>query len=273
MLQPPKPHVTLTTAELWLLLSQSGPAFVLGMENPYLGWLADEIEGAHKQAAESLLERGIAQKMTDETLEVDDMLMALVSTMSHPQHSLVLQISSPNGESEQRYIHFSENLIIEHRALPLDQHELFTYPDQQLLINYLINSLHLDPQIEGHGNAFQLPEANLFQAVELVANGKPNEIISLLRDAGLTKSEAAALQKTITNPIANASLAVIANQGDPDTQHVRGFGVLQSSTDLWLMCPFDRVGQPQIEFIPINAEGIRQRVEETVPLVFSMSEE
>ena len=256
---------TLTVNELWLLLSQYGPAYVLGMENPYLGWLADEIESAHHQAVDSLLARGLARPLTDETIDVDDQLLAMAEACVHPIHSVVLQVSQANGQGEQRYIHFTDGLIVDHQVTGLDQHVLSSYASRTALLESMSTIFRLNSGTRGRGSAFQLPETALYQAAELAASGRPDEISVVLKEAGLQKPDIEALQAALTHPVANVSLAVIANQGNPDTQHVRGFGILESEADLWLLCPFDQLGQPKVEFIPIDAAGIRQRLEETLP--------
>ena len=264
----------LSTNELWLLLSQFGPAFVLGIENPYQGWLAEEIEEAHKKAAESLLQRGLARPLTDETLDVDDSLFAAVEVCAHPKHTLVLQLSLAGNRSDQRYYHFRDQLQVGHYEKNPGEQTLQIFSSREELISEISGLLNVSrEQKPGLDLSFILPEDTLYQAVNLAQNGSKDKIISLLNEAGLDQTEVEALALSLTKPLFNASLAVIVNQGESETQHVRGFGLLESEKHLLFMRPFERVGQPQVEFTTGGYAALQQKLEETLPGCSSQEEE
>lgn len=258
-----------STSELWLLLSQFAPVYVLGIENPYLGWLSEEIEVANRQAADSLLERGLARPATDETVDIGDDLLAMVETCARPVHSAILQVSTSDGQSSQTYFHFADHLIVEHQQTNLGSHTLQSFSTGKGLLEHIIGALRLNDAICESGRTFELSETALYEAVELAGKNNFLAATEKLRQAGLSEANTEALLAAVTTPTANASLAVIANQGDPDTQHVRGFGILQSAAHLWLMRPYDKLGQPQVEFLSVDAAEIRRRLEETLPITVS----
>lgn len=53
--------IDLSSDEFWFLLQQFGPAVVLGVQNPHLGWLIEEIEKADRTALRSLVDREIVR--------------------------------------------------------------------------------------------------------------------------------------------------------------------------------------------------------------------
>lgn len=255
----------LSTDEFWLLLSQHGPAFVIGMENPHLGWLAEEIEAANRQAVDSLLARGLARPMTDETVDVDDDLLAMAEACVQCRHTLILQISNGADQSQQRMIHLADNLTVEHVESEPGKHTLTALPTSESVMERMTDALRLNTPTSGRGKTFQMPEETLYQAVELVSKQNLSDAVDVLKNAELSQSDTQALIAVLSAPVANASLVVIANQNDPDAQHIRGFGVLEGSDDLWIMQPRDHMGQPRVEFIPTDAAGIRRRLEEVLP--------
>jgi len=40
---------------------------------------------------------------------------------------------------------------------------------------------------------------------------------------------------------------------------------LQSSTNLWVMSPFEKLGKPLVEFSPVSVEDIHARLEQAIP--------
>ena len=250
--------------EFWLLLSQYAPAVVLGVDNPYTGWLADEIEEANRQAVESLLERGLITETAD-GYDADDELLAMAEVCVHPRHTVILQRSLEDGGNEQRFIHISDKLIVEHYLAEPEKHMLGTIPSHQALIDHMTERLGLHAAGQGKGKPFKLPEALLFEVSALGEAGQAEEIRAKLKDAGLDEPELTALVDTLCEPKANSSIAVVANQGDPESQHVRGFGLLQGAADLWVMTPFESLGKPFVDFTPASIADIRERVEGAIP--------
>lgn len=265
--------INLSTPELWLLLSQFGPAVVLGIEDPYLGWLADEVKDAHQKAAQSLLERGLAQPVDSGTIDVDDDLLALTEIIAHPQHTAILQVSSRAGDGAQRYFYLSDTRAVERIDVEDGKQQLNSIPADGALVKCLADLMRSGPPRVGRGMAFSLPEETLFKAAEFAAQGDENAIDEALTASGLTDSNAAALKLALTHPMANASLAVIINIGKPEVQHVSGFGILESEQDLWLLCPYEDHGKQFVEVRPTDDNGIQRRLEETLPGWHAVAEE
>lgn len=255
----------LSIKEFWLLLSQFAPAVVLGVENPYTGWLAEEISSANREAAESLLQRGLVRPINNEMVDVDDGLLTMAKACIHPQHSVILQVSHQEGKDQQRYIHLMEDLIVEHYQESPGQHRLGSIASRHALIEHLKNLIDLQPGTEANGNPFQLPEKALFEASGLGADGNEGEVLAVLNESDLTEPQRVALAATLCTPLANASVAVIINQGNPETQHVGGFGILQGKDHLWVMTPFEKMGMPMVRFDPVDNELIQKKLEETIP--------
>lgn len=261
----PSPRtIELDTGELWLLLSQFGPAFVLGVQNPYQGWLTEEIEAAHRQAAVSLLERGLAQAMTAETLDVDDDLMVMARAITHPEHTVILQRSAGDA-SRQHYFYCADHAVVERVEAGKDKHLVSILASRDALAARILAEIDLTVAAGCRGEAFQMPENALFQASEGMVKGEPQRVEDALKDSGITAEQAAALKEALAATAFNGSIVVIANQNDSETQHVRGFGILAGAEDIWLMAPVDGQSQPCIELRPTPAQIVRQKITEILP--------
>ena len=257
----------ISTTELWFLLNQFTPTFVLGIENPYSGWLVDEIENENKNAIKSLLSKGFADQLDDKTLDIDDTLYDMVKICAHPNHTVILQISLPNNESQQLFYHFGENEIIEHTTDNNGEHNLQKVPSMDDFLSQIISSLNLDPEIVGDGQPIKLSENVLSKSIEFLSNQNDEAFETCLQDAGLNSIEISKLGNALRNPLANSSIAILLNQENPDSQQVRGFGMLQSNSDFWLLQPYNINESPQIEFIPTNITSINEKLSEIIPTV------
>ncbi|HQP09374.1 MAG TPA: hypothetical protein PLY85_10155, partial [Anaerolineaceae bacterium] len=119
--------------------------------------------------------------------------------------------------------------------------------------------------IQGIGEEFLISQDALYKASELAAAGDLPGLAEVVSNCGLSPEHASALQGALLHTAANASIAVVANMGDPETQHVSGFGILESEQDLWLMAPCELYGQPYVELKPASHAGILQRLSEIIP--------
>src|SRR5690606_27617078 len=114
-----------STAELWFLLNQFGPGIVIGLKNPYPGWLIEEIEDQMRAAINRLLERGLAVLTGSETMDVNDTLYNWAQTMAHPAHTLIVT------DAPERPFYYGDTGLVEHTALDGDMHNLRALTSQE----------------------------------------------------------------------------------------------------------------------------------------------
>ena len=262
-------HLSLefSTQELWLLFSLFGPAVILGVKNPYLGWLMDEREEAQKDALLMLVDRDLVRVVSEDEIAVDDVLTQMVDTCVSPRHTLILQTqgadASENGR--QRFIHYGSHMIVEHATLSAQQHHLTAIKDNSVLIDYITPLLRLDTLAQSKGKRFQVEEKILFEARKLCENKSDQEALSLLLESGLDDKVASALVSTLNGPVSNSAAVVVVNRVERNTQHVRGMAILEGERDVWIIRPYDRNGSAYVEFTPANAEILKRRLIAILP--------
>ena len=257
----------LQTSELWFLFSQFPPAFVLGIDNPYTGWLADEIEIQNKNAIEGLLSKGFANQLDDETLDIHDELFDMIKTCAHPLHTIILQISLPDNASQQVYYHFNETEIIEHTTNPAGEHLLQKYLSMEIFFDRVFSLLNLNPDILGNGKVIKIPEDTLSKSIDMLSGKHDTSFEEYMHDIDLSLTEIEKIKRALTKPVANSSIAILLNQENPDGLQVRGFGLLQSSTDFWMMQPYNNNENPKIELIPTTIQSVKEKLTEITPAI------
>jgi len=259
--------VKFSTSEIWFLFSLFGPAVILGVKNPYLGWLMNEREETQKDALHMLIDRDLVRVVSDDEVAVDDVLAQMIQVCVNPRHSLILHAQGPDASEtgERRFVHYGDQLLVEHAILDMQQNRLTAIKDNAALIEYITPLLRLDTPAKSEGKSFKVREKILFEARELCENKHDHEALSLLLEFGLDDKVASALINTLKGPVSNSAAVVVVNRIERDTQHVRGMAILEGEKDVWMMRPFDQNGSTYVEFTPANADTLRKRLVAILP--------
>jgi len=258
--------IVFSTDELWFLMNQFSSVYVIGMENPHLGWLIEEIEEANRTAVQGLMEKGVVKIVEEGKIDLDDSVASLILACTHPEHSLI--VNGGNDKDDPgltRYIHFVDGLIVEHVKIKSDQHQLSILQDRDEILARLHENLRSDTNTKGTKASFFIAEEILYNATSLYSLGKPEKGRTLLQESDLEPACANALAKTLSNPVANASFVAICNQNDPNIQRVSGFGILEGEDQFWIMKPIERAGKRVVEFTPASSKSVRRQFIELLP--------
>jgi hypothetical protein len=190
----------------------------------------------------------------------------LIRGCTHPEHSLISNAGDEKGSAGlTRYLHFANGLIIEHTEIEPGKHQFSVLRNRNTIIDRLEENLRLDPKVRGTTNPFCISEDLLFKATHAYSQGNRQKGNAILQTSELEPANASALIDALENPVANASFVVICNQCDPSTQHVRGFGILASLKQLWIMHPIERDGQRMVEFTPADVKSVRKHFFDILP--------
>ncbi len=198
-------------------------------------------------------------------IELDDVLATMMRTCVHPQHTVISQFQDSKGANKQRYIHFGTNLIVEHVEFKRGQHRLTALKDREVLLAHLDEVLRLSSTASSHGGKFRLQEQALFEARSLCSQGHARKALTNLKKAKLSEEKAGLLAKALTNPVANSAFVTLSNQAKPQIQNVKGFALLESKNEFWILLPYDKDGDKMVEFIPANSKLVKQRFLEILP--------
>ena len=254
--------VTLDNRELWILLSLCGPGLVLGVEDPYVGWLSSEVEADGRTILQSLIDRGLAIKVSEGEIALEDNLAAILGACHHPDHSLIVQVQQAGDTQKRLFVHLTDGLAVQHSLLPDGQYQLVVVENRDELASRLLGPL-ADAKGSHSDRTFRLPEGALFHARKLCAQGQPDQAVESILAPGLPREQALALSRVLTGLTTSASFVLVANRDRAETQHVRGFSVLHGADQLWMaISGEDQVGQPQVELIPADGQMLRDRLAE-----------
>ncbi|MDY7077909.1 MAG: hypothetical protein SXV54_13420 [Chloroflexota bacterium] len=254
------PVITCSAQEMVFLAGSLGADTLLGVDDPFMGWLADEIEEAWKQAQVALAERRFIEIQPDEGIVMDVAVAAMVGTCAFPDASFVVTFASASRETMTHHLHVTRQLVVEQIAVaePAATYQLMALEDGEAAYHRILEVLSLDGQQAVPSSGGKLPEAALSQAREVAAEAGLEEAQKVLQDAGLTDTTVAALAETLVDPIANGALVALARQ--ETTWEVAGLGLLEGQNGLWRLRAFTRGGENWVEVIPCDVTEAREAI-------------
>lgn len=260
------PAITCSPQEMVFLAGLLGADTLLGIEDPFRGWLADEIEEAWQQARTVLAERRFIEIQTDGSVVMDVAVAALVGTWAFPEASFVLTVTSAGGLADTRYFHLTRHLAVE-QTVEADGCQLAALENRQAVFTRVTGLLGLHEQHPVPGASGVLKEEHLIQARTLAGDSGAEAAQIALHQAGLDTDTAAALAETLAYPVCNGALVALARR--ESTWEVAGLGLLEGQNGLWRLRAFTRHGENWVEAIPCGAaeacQAIRRVMNRVLP--------
>lgn len=253
-LEPEK--VNINNYSLWLLLAEYAPITVIGIENPYQGWLVEDIEADAEKNIQLLKDQGLLLAFEDDHYELLPDLRVAVDLIAKPRSILIALDSSSGTMQEQTYYYLGEQESVR-LSRKSNEVQLERIANRPILLDTLLNNLPL-PLAPQPATAFTLSEEVLFQASSLAVQAKYPETLNLLDGTNLTDSARNELMQALENRQANASFAILDNPSDLNNQRVTGFGIVAGGDRLWTLTPNNKPGRTQIDFSPTTPEELRR---------------
>ena len=254
------PAITCSAQEMIFLASSLGADTLLGIADPFVGWLTEEIEETKELVQATLAERNFVAIQPDDEIVMDVAVAALVGTCAFPDASFVVTFTPADGEATTRYLHVTERLAVEQTAMPepVATYRLTALENGQAAYGRILEIFGLNGQRAVSSPGGELPEAALIQAREAAAKTEREKAREVLEKAGLSNDVAAALAETLSNPVANGALVALAHQ--ETAWDVSGAGILEGQNGLWRLRPFTREGENWVELIPCDADEARESI-------------
>jgi len=260
------PAITCSTQEVVFLASLLGADTLLGIEDPFMGWLADEIEEAWQQVRTALAERRFIEIQPDGSVVMDVAVAALVGACAFPEASFVLTVTPAGEAADVRYFHLTRHLAVE-QMIAAEGCQLTALENAQAIFTRVTSLLGLHEQQAAPGAGGVLLEERLAQVRALAGESGVEAAQTTLRQAGLDADTAAALAETLVCPVRNGALVALARQ--EITWGVAGLGLLEGQNGLWRLRAFTRDGENWVEAMPCDAaeacQAIRRVMNRVLP--------
>ncbi len=253
-------QISVSTVELVYLAGLLGADGLLGVDDPFPGQMAAEVEEALIRARRSLAGRGMLALAVDRTVAVSDEATGLVRACAQPESSLLITYTVPAEPRRVCCFHLSNEMMVEMRMGPSSESVWVITEINDIAEVTARAQAMLGPgdQAAPPGAPVSLREVDLQVACTAAEAG--SEVgEALLAEKGIPAETARCLAEALTNPVANGSVLAM-RKGDPEWE-VNGFGFLWGAGGIWLMQPKHSGEVALVEMAPVAGPQMQAEVE------------
>lgn len=263
MIAPNTWSLVFTREELYFLACVLQITSLIGLEDPSLGLLAEEVEEFLERAKQSLAERGLLEIQSDGKVVLDAGVAALISPVAFANCTLITsRINKTDGMSYPRYIHLMSNLLIEQETLPDTQVSLTAVRDWETLAQRLEDFFGLTEAPAAPGLAFTLTDADLTEARRLALAGAAEACYAFLNHVGVPTEAIPALATALAEGQNAGSVAVLHREAR-EMHYGESLAWLVGGQGAWRIHPLNQE-PPAVRLVPATTEELHRRLSDIV---------
>lgn len=266
----------LTRAELYLLAMVARAGHLLGLEDPFLGCLTEEVDDLLSFARRTLIARGQLLVSADENVALPPVMADLVRTNSQARRTLVLSsggqtagggqaadgrlaAESAQAVEQVRLIHVMPRQCLEQQALADGRIALRAVPGANVAGDCVRAFLRVPQVPAAPGPPVTLPAAELAEARRLALGQDQAGSVAALARAQVPAESVPSLADALARAGTSGSLTTLLREarairyGESAAWIVGGQGA-------WLVQALDQ-RRGAVRLLPASSEGIWRRVE------------
>jgi len=244
-----KPETYLAPAEVTYLAALLDIDSLIGVPDPFVGWLADEVRAAMERAQADLAARGIICLDPDGTIGVDADTAALIRACGHARRSFMLTLVPAAGRSAVHCFHAADDAAVHLETDAARGCRLESLDGPGAIADAMLNLSGLYPREVTPGlDGGAVPEEALVRARSLAAEAGAEAAQAALQEAGLGPAAAQLLAGALAEPLVNGTVMCVTPGASVWNTDALGF--FESELGLWLLRPLVRGGQKWVDIIP-----------------------
>jgi len=249
--------LTCSTQELFTLASLLGGEMLIGVPDPFPGWLTEEIEEAMQEARKALAERGHLTLRPDGQVVMDVATAALVGTLVAPQSVVLLTETMPDVTPNQSAFYHRSPLTVflknEGNTLSLSPIE-----EPDALYEQIVDIWQVGAQKAARAETFSLPESAIQSAREARTAGEA-AVQRALQQTGAGTKNARTLARTLSTPHRNGALVAMCPR--ENSWETGGLGMLAGENGMWLLRSCTRQQTNWVELDPCSGKKLAEEIQ------------
>ncbi len=223
--------------ELWFLFSQYAPATIIGLPDPTLGFLADEIREMVSQAQKSLQARGIVQPGTNGGWAIREPYLGLIRGVASPEHTILVTRQDAGSAEVLQSFHFTAKSILALWENGPGKYLIAEIKQADEIGDFLLGALLANVYVQRDEPAVTVSGKNLAKAHAHLENGQGGRVKALFWDSFQDPEQAERFVQAILQPITRLSLIAFLRRDQPELSATRGFSAIAGDEDIWLLTP------------------------------------
>lgn len=242
-----------TGPELIYLCRLAGGETLLGVEDPFPGWLTEEIQAAMEQARQNLEARGTIQVGVDKRIHMDADVKTLLNVITSPRAVFIYTLTLPDAQPVRQVFYWKAPAAVRLQYTD-DIYNLDLLANPEAIYQEITRGWSAESQAPPSGETIALPVPVLESVRHSLAQEALDDACSILRGAGATETTVSALIETLRTLRRNG--AIVALRPQRQTWYPAGLGLLEGKNGLWGLRSFERYGQMWVEFSPMAASTL-----------------
>lgn len=237
-----------------------------GWENPYTGWLDEEIQTVQKEALATLIERDFVRMASDNEIALDENIAKIFATCARPDFSILVAVSKSRKKPAQSMIHSKDGVILEH-VVKKDKHAIRQYADwDEVFVGISSAITAKTPSSKVKDTSFRISE-NTFAECEALLKKKNSAEAKILLNAEIKDPRLSqTLLDVLDKPLLRAAIIVVPGAGINGAGSRSGVAVYQTESRTWLLEPLERAGRQFINFKPGDRKSIDAELKRLLPV-------
>jgi hypothetical protein len=246
------PIFTCSTSDLYTLAALLGGEMLLGLPDPFPGWLHEEIVAAMQKSQQHLTERGWLAPHPGGGVTMDVLPAALVGAMVQPQSVFLFTISEGSQPPQQQTFYLRPPLTVHLQAVGEDW-QLSPLEAAEILPR-IEKAWALQGQKAGRGERLEFPQAALERGWAAREQGEA-AVLEALRADWLSAAQARLLARLLSGAVRRSAVVALRRRGEG--WETDGLAMLAGPAGLWKLRALTRSLEERVEAQPLSASALR----------------
>jgi len=240
---------------------------LIGVQDPFLGFLADEVEERLEQAKKSLSDQGYLRERPGEELVLDSGIAAMVKAITSAQRMLVASLSLDRHTSHY-LVHFAPDIVVEQAVLPSGVIALAAMRDAQVLKERLEDFFSLSDATETAASTAPLTLSETdFAEVQRLAQENGKALHALLSQRNVPPQAIPALTAALAEGQHMISLTVLYRD-EQELRYGENLTWLVGSQGVWHIQPLEQDQAAAVRLTPTTMAKVHQRITQVVATLY-----
>lgn len=250
----------LKDTEACFLAGLLGAQALWGIDDPFRGWLTEEIQEEFGRIGERLLERGLIRTSEDAQVVVAEAVAELMGAWAFADSSFAVSRTSAEGTGQIRFFHLAANRSVQRSMGSNGSSLLVPLPGPHQVHEVITRTLGVTEQPAAPAGTVRTRELDLSAARKAAIGSGAEAGAALLRGRGVEAGAAQHLAQALAMPTANATLIAVSRKGND--WEVDGFGLLEGRDGIWLLRALNYSDDNWVEATPRSAGDIKEEVQQ-----------
>jgi hypothetical protein len=272
---PEKMVLQCSSIELYTMASLIGGEMLVGVADPFRGWLTEEIELSMRKARQKLIKRKLLTGHGVNGLIMDVFAAALINTMISPQAVLLLtttEIDKKDGKTA------NSNNMSFYSRLPLlimieenkEGYCIQSIDSPGFIREKIAQTWKLTERKVPQSTTFFMPERVIDLANQM--HGLSEQVcLQRLQKTGLSSDQAKPFARIL--PSAQRNGALVAMRPGGSNWEIEGVGMLECEKGFWMLRSVPRNNAFDVEFIPASGTNIQKEIDLLLTRFFPISKD